>query len=154
MKPIHMLHFGTALLLLCLGLGLAKAQDINANIYGNWRILSDLTPEGAITSKSPAQVNAAIGKVMRIRPGSFAFDGNQCGNPAYTRSTDNTQEYFHREWRVDAARLPLGHQVTIVDVGCAFYLIYPIDQRRLIIADDGIFLEAVRVDKRVSSPSR
>ena len=146
-----MLHVDTTLFLICIGLGLARAQDVNTNIYGNWRISSDLMPEGAITSKTPAQVHAAIGKVVRIRPSTFAFDGNQCSNPAYKRSTDDTRPYFRREWRVNAATLPLGQKVTIVDVGCAFYLIYPIDQRRLILADDGIFLEAVRVDKPVAS---
>ncbi|MCH2910576.1 hypothetical protein K3V95_14745, partial [Listeria monocytogenes] len=65
----------------------------------------------------------------------------------YTRSTDDTLEYFHREWRINAATLPLGPKVTIVEVGCSFHVIYPLDRRRLRIAEDGIFLEAVRVGK-------
>lgn len=154
MKLNRMLGVSTILLLLCVGYGLANAQNVNADILGDWRISSDLTPEGAITSKSQVQVHTAMGKILRIRPSNFAFDGNHCSNPTYQRSTDDTQEYFRREWRIDAATLPLSRKLTIVDVGCAFYLIYPIDQRRLMIADDGVFLEAVRVEKPVPSLSR
>lgn len=136
---------GVFLILLCMGVGLARAQEINADIYGSWRISGDLTPEGAITAKTTQQVRATMGKIALIGPNSFAFNGNKCSDPDYTRSTDDTMEYFYREWRIDAATLPLGPRVTIVDVGCAFYVIYPIDRHRLLIADDGIFFEAVRL---------
>jgi len=147
MSAIGIRLIGTFLLLVYLGLGRAIAQGIDSDIYGDWKISRDLTPEGAITSKSPQQIRAAIGKKASIRPDSFAFNGEHCSNPAYTRSTDDTIPYFHREWRIDAATLPLGPKVTIVEVGCSFHMIYPIDRRRLLIADDGIFFEAIRVGK-------
>lgn len=147
MSAIGIRSTAVFLLLVCMGWGLASAQDINTNIYGDWKISRDLTPEGAITSKSPQQIRAAIGKKASIRPDSFAFNGEDCSNPAYTRSTDDTLQYFHREWRINAATLPLGPKVTIVEVGCSFHVIYPIDRRRLLIAEDGIFFEAIRVGK-------
>lgn len=139
---------------ICLSIGLVKAQDINTDIYGNWRIARDMTPEGSITSKSARQVHAAIGKVAQIRSDRFVFNGNDCRSPEYARSVDDTLQYFRREWKIDATSLPLGPKVTIVDAGCAFHMIYPIDAQRLIIANDGVFYEAVRVRKPVSSASR
>lgn len=147
MSAIGTRLIGTFLLLICLGLGLASAQGINTDIYGDWKISRDLTPEGAITSKSLQQIRATIGKNASIHHNSFAFNGKHCSNPAYTRSTDDTLPYFHREWRVNATTLPFGPKVTIVEVGCSFHIIYPIDHRRLLIADDGIFFEAIRVGK-------
>ena len=148
MSAISIRSIAAFLLLVFLGLGLASAQqDINTDIYGDWKISRDLTPEGAITSKSLQQIRAAIGKKASIRPNSFTFNGEDCNNPAYTRSIDDTLEYFHREWRINAATLPLEPKVTIVEVGCSFHVIYPIDRRRLLIADDGIFFEAIRVGK-------
>ena len=147
MSAIGIQSIGTCLLLACLGLESASAQDSHSDIYGDWKISRDLTPEGAITSKSSQQIRAAIGEKASIRPDSFAFNGEHCSRPAYTRSTDDTLQYFDREWRINAATLPLGPKVTIVEVGCSFHVIYPVDRRRLLIADDGIFFEAIRVGK-------
>ncbi|MBQ5939957.1 MULTISPECIES: hypothetical protein [unclassified Massilia] len=134
------------LLPLCLvGFGWAKADEANEGVYGKWRVIKDLTPEGSITSKSEQQIRAVIGKTAAIGPDKFAFNGSECRRPEYKRSVDDTVEYFYREWRVSSSDFPLGDRVTVVDVTCDHYLIYPIDKNRLIIAMDGVFFEAVRL---------
>lgn len=138
---------------LLLFLNPAKAQDGNADIYGRWRISKDLTPVGAITSKSDRQVRAMIGKVAVVRPTRFALNGKVCSSPTYQHNVDDTLQYFYREWRIDATSLPFGPKVTAIDVGCDLYVIYPVDRQRMIIADDGVFFEARRTGKLTSSPS-
>lgn len=143
--------FLSAILLL---LSPLKAREVHADIDGKWRVTSDVTPEGAITSKSEQQVRAMIGKVMVVSPHRFAFDGQTCKTPSYERRVENTLEYFDREWRINAASLPFGPHVTAIDVGCGLNIIYPVDRQRMIIADDGVFLEAVRIGKATPPPSR
>ena len=153
MNALRFRLIGIILLMLCLcpGLGSTMAAELNADVYGKWRVTKDLTPEGAITSKNEGQVRAVIGKTAVIRPEKFDFDGSHCRHPDYRRSVDDTADYFYREWRINSADLPLGDRLTIVDVACDLYLIYPIDKNRLIIATDGIFFEAIRVGSTVDA---
>jgi hypothetical protein len=139
-------------LCLCLGLPAAWAADPNADIYGTWRITRDVSPEGSISGRNQRQIDKMIGKTAVISAERFALNNRTCSRPRYARSTDDTATYFYREWRVNSDEMPLGERVTIIEVGCDDTdLIYPVDQNRLIIADDGDFFEAVRVGVEAAS---
>jgi hypothetical protein len=142
------------LLPLCLvfaPLSLAQAQDTNADIYGKWKIKA-LIGGGAVSSRSQSQVEKIIGKFAIIGPEQFNFNGRTCPHPHYRRSKEETASHFDRGWRTDVSDIPLPNPVTIVDTGCATFL-YPMLQNNLMIADEGDFFEAVRVDKVPSKAS-
>jgi hypothetical protein len=128
----------------------AHAQDANSAIYGNWRITRDASPEGTITARTELQTKAVIGKVAVIGADQFAFNGSKCSRPKYTRSSDDTATYFYREWRVNSDGMPFGERLTIIEVDCGLHFLYPIDSNRLIIADDGDFFEAVRINSGIA----
>lgn len=132
----------------------AHAGDANSDIYGKWRVIRDISPEGTITARNESQTKAIIGKIAVIDSDQFVFNGSNCSHPKYTRSSDDTAAYFYREWRVNSNGMPLGARVAIIEVECNLHYLYPIDKNRLIIADDGDFFEAVRVDSRVDAKSR
>jgi hypothetical protein len=132
--------------ILCLGSVAANAQDANSDIYGKWRVTRDASPEGTITARNERQTKAVIGKVAVIGPDQFVFNGSKCGHPKYTRRSDDTATYFYREWRVNSDGMPFGERLTIIDVDCNLHFLYPVNRNRLIIADDGDFFEAIRVN--------
>ncbi|MBQ5949065.1 hypothetical protein [Massilia sp. ST3] len=138
-------------LFLCLGAGAADAHDPNTDIYGRWRVTKDVSPEGAITAKSERQIRAVIGKTAMISPGEFDFNGSRCKHPVYKRSIDDTKAYFLREWRLSPESLSLGKRLTIVEVECDLYLLYPAGENRLIIAIDGNFYEAARMGGKLAA---
>lgn len=152
----HHFRFLSALVLplfLYLGLTPANAEDANSGIYGKWRITRDVSPEGTITARNERQIKAIIGKIAVINPDQFVFNGSKCSHPKYTRSSDDTITYFYREWRVNSSGMPLSDRVTIIEVDCDLHYLYPIDKNHLIIADDGDFFEAIRVDSRAALKS-
>lgn len=152
----HYFRFLSILILptiLCLGLAPAHAEDANSDIYGKWQVTRDISPEGTITARNERQIKAIIGKVAVINSDEFSFNGSKCSHPKYTRSSDDTATYFYREWRVNSSGMPLGDRVTIIEVDCALHYLYLVDKDRLIIADDGDFFEAIRVDSHTASKS-
>jgi hypothetical protein len=67
---------------------------------------------------------------------------------ALTRTTSEArripQTCFDREWHTGIEGIPFPNPVTIIEVtGCDY--LYPIRKGHLMIAEDGIFFEAVRV---------
>jgi hypothetical protein len=147
----HYFRFLSILILpaiLYLGLAPAHAEDVNSDIDGKWRVTRDVSPEGTITARNERQTKAMIGKIAVINSDQFVFNGSKCSHPKYTRSSDDTAAYFYREWRVNSNEMALGDRVTIIQVDCDLHYLYPIDEDHLIIADDGDFFEAIRVDSR------
>lgn len=126
----------------CLG---AHAQDPNADIYGRWKI-KDLIGMGAVASLSEQQARKLIGKPLLISPEKYEFNGQVCSYPHYQRSKENPETYFDREWHTGIEGIPFPNPVTIIEVtGCDY--LYPIRKGHLMIAEDGIFFEAVRVER-------
>jgi hypothetical protein len=121
------------------------AQDPNADIYGNWKI-KDMIGMGAVASLSEHQARKLIGKPLVISPEKYEFNGQVCSYPHYQRSKEDPQAYFDREWHTGIEGIPFPNPVTIIEVtGCDY--LYPIRKGHLMIAEDGIFYEAVRVGK-------
>ena len=100
---------------------------------------------GAVGSLSERQVRQLIGKPVLISAERFEFNGQLCMYPTYERSKEETVSHFDREWRTDVNDIPFPNPVTIIDTGCD--TLYPIRKDHLMIAEDGVFLEAVRVGK-------
>jgi len=122
-----------------------RAQDPNADIYGRWKI-KDMIGMGAVASLSEQQARKLIGKPLLISPEKYEFNGQVCSYPRYHRSRENPETYFDREWHTGIEGIPFPNPVTIIEVtGCDY--IYPIRKGHLMIAEDGIFFEAVRVGK-------
>ena len=122
------------------------AQDQNADIYGQWKII-DLIGMGAVSSLSEHQARKLIGKPLLISAEKYAFNGQTCSYPHYQRSTENPVNYFDREWHTGIEGIPFPNPVTIIEVtGCDY--LYPIRKDHLMIAEDGVFFEAVRVKSK------
>jgi len=135
-------NFLSAFFFAALALPVAHAQDINADIYGNWKITAILG--GGIGSLSSSQERNLIGKPLIINAERFDFNGGSCVNPQYERTQEDPTTYFDREWRADVSDIPFPNPVTIIKTrGCDY--VFPIRKDRLMIAEKGTFLEAVRV---------
>ncbi|MDL2356341.1 MAG: hypothetical protein QFF03_13880 [Pseudomonadota bacterium] len=131
------------------------AQDQNADIYGQWKI-KDMIGMGAVASLSEHQARKLIGKTLFISAERYEFNGQVCSNPLYNRSRENPVTYFDREWHTGIEGIPFPNPVTIIEVtGCDY--LYPIRRDHLMIAEDGVFFEAVRIkswSKKPASHSR
>jgi hypothetical protein len=145
MKLFSCKYSSPAVAFICLGLACfaVQAQEPNADIYGKWKITKELG--GSITGLTDKDVRRLIGKPMIISAKKFAFNGKVCMHPRYDRSVDDTAVHFYREWRADSDELPLGDRVTIIETECN--TLYPIRKNHIIVAEDGIFFEAVRLAK-------
>jgi hypothetical protein len=51
--------------------------------------------------------------------------------------------HFEREWRARVTDIALPDPVTIIDAECN--MLYPMRKNHLMIVEDGVFFEAVRV---------
>lgn len=141
------------LLSLCLLLTQRAAgeEQLNADIYGTWKIIAIVG--GGITSMNTRQMNAIIGKRVFVGTERFAFNGKTCGSPLYKRSLEDTADYFYRAWRVNSDGMPFGDKVTVVEAGDCNYL-FPFKQDHIVVEQDAIFYEAVREGtKTVATPS-
>lgn len=121
---------------------LGQAAELNADIYGTWRI-KKFVGAADVSALSQREVEQMIGKPVSISPQKFVFNGQTCDRPSYARSTDDAVTYFKREWRADAKELHFGKQVTIVETDCN--MLYPTRKNRLIVAERGNFFEAIRI---------
>jgi len=130
----------------------ANAQDPNADIYGRWKIKNQIGM-GAVASLSERQARQLIGKRLLISPEKFEFNGRTCSYPNYQRSKDDPVVYFDREWHTGIEGIPFPNPVTIIETpGCDY--LYPLRKDHLMIAEQGIFFEAVRVGKLLGKPGQ
>lgn len=136
--------------LLCCATVVAFAQDPNADIYGNWKIKA-VIGMGAETSMNNRQIQRIIGKPLLISAEKFKFNGRTCLHPNYQRSREETVQHFDWAWRTDVSNIPFPNPVTIIDTGCDY--LYPIRKDHLMIAEENVFFEAVRVGKLPRKPS-
>jgi hypothetical protein len=138
-------------LLLAMPLGLAPfpvmAQTENSDIYGTWKIKKDVTPVGSISGMDDKGLRRLMRKPVVIRAEKFTYNGVTCARPTYKRTTEDTAVYLYEGWRVNSDEMPLGDRMTVIEPGCGYSYIYLALKGHIILADDGIFLEAVRVKK-------
>jgi hypothetical protein len=119
-----------------------SAKDLNADLYGTWKIKA-MIGGGAVGSLSEHEVQSLIGRTLNIAPGRFVFNGKPCAETRYERTREETNAYFEREWNTEVSDLALPNPVTIVETGCN--VLYPMRGGRLMVAEGGVFFEAVRV---------
>lgn len=122
----------------------AQASDSNADIFGRWKIVQNISPDGATSSLTQRDVERLIGAQVLVTADMFEFNGRKCAHPDYKRGEDDTDDYFYREWRVNSAGLPIGKRVAIVENRCEDNVLYPTSKDHMIVEEDGLFFEAVR----------
>lgn len=135
------------ILLLLVNLNQVFARDRNEDIYGKWVIKAEVGM-GAVTSLSDQQAKRIIGRPLLISAEKFEFNGRTCTNPQYERSQEETVFHFDTAWRADVKKdidIPLPNPITSVDAECNY--LYLIGKDRLMIAEENVFFEAVRVNK-------
>ncbi len=123
------------------------ARERNEDIYGKWVIKAEIGM-GAVTSLSDQQARRIIGKPLLISAEKFEFNGRTCTNPRYERSQEETVSHFDMAWRADVKKdidIPLPNPIISVDAECNY--LYVIGKDRLMIAEENVFFEAVRVNK-------
>jgi hypothetical protein len=132
----------------------ALAQnDSNADIYGKWKI-KEMIGGGAASALTQRDVDKLIGKYVIISPEKFTFNGRTCAHPNYQRRREETVHFFDWAWRTDVSDIPFPNPVTVIETGCN--MLFPIRKNHLMIAEENVFLEAVRVGSppAKSSPVR
>lgn len=128
---------------LALTSSVALAQsDPNSDIYGKWKI-KEMIGGGAASALTQGDVDKLIGKYVTISPEKFTFNGKTCAHPVYQRRTEETAHFFDWAWRTDVSDIPFPNPVTIIETGCN--TLFPIRKDHLMIAEENVFLEAVRV---------
>lgn len=121
----------------------ALAQsDTNSDIYGKWKI-KEMIGGGAASVLTQRDVDKLIGQYLTISPEKFSFNGKTCTHPTYQRRTEETVHFFDVAWRTDVSDIPFSNPVTVIETGCN--ILFPIRRDHLMIAEDNVFLEAVRV---------
>jgi hypothetical protein len=121
---------------------LALAQSSpNTDIYGKWKIKA-MIGGGAASALSQRDVDKLIGKYIIITPEKFAFNGRTCMHPSYQRTREETVHFFDWAWKTDVSDIPFPNPVTIIETGCN--TLFPIRKNHLMIAEENVFLEAVR----------
>ena len=130
---------------------LATAQSINnEDIYGSWKIKA-MIGGGAASTLTQRDVDKLIGKRVTITREKFAFNGRTCANPSYERTTENTMQFFDSAWRADVRDIHLPDPVTVIETGCN--TLFPIRKDHLMIAEENVFLEAVRISNKSAGKS-
>lgn len=136
-------HLALLSFLVSTGMG-ASAQDVNADIYGKWKITALIG--GGIGSLTERQARRLIGKYVTISAERFEFNGHACLSPNYQRRQEDPSIFFDREWHTDVSDIPFPNPVTIIETKDCDDL-YLIRKDHLMIAEDSGFFEAVRIGK-------
>lgn len=121
----------------------------NADIYGKWKI-KEMIGGGAASALTQRDVDKLIGKYVTISPEKFAFNGKTCAHPTYERRTEETVHFFDWAWRTDVSDIPFPNPVTVIETGCN--TLFPIRKDHLMIAEENVFLEAVRIQNSPHTP--
>jgi hypothetical protein len=124
-------------------------SDPNADIYGEWKIKA-MIGGGAASALTQRDVNKLIGQYITITPEKFVFNGRTCTAPNYQRRKEETVHFFDWAWRTDVSDIPFPNPVTVIETGCN--MLFPIRKNHLMIAQENVFLEAVRVKRTSSKP--
>ena len=124
--------------------------DPNADIYGRWKI-KEMIGGGAASALSQRDVNKLIGKFVTINAKRFSFNGRTCAHPTYQRRQEETVNFFDWAWRTDVSDIPFPNPVTVIETGCN--TLFPIRKNHLMIAEENVFLEAVRVPPALHIPA-
>jgi len=130
-----------AALLACSSVALAQS-DTNSDIYGKWKI-KEMIGGGAASVLTQRDVDKLIGQYLTISPEKFSFNGKTCTHPAYQRRTEETVHFFDVAWRTDVSNIPFPNPVTVIETGCN--TLFPIRRDHLMIAEENVFFEAIRV---------
>lgn len=117
-------------------------SDPNGDIYGKWKIKS-MIGGGAASALTQHDIDRLIGKYVIILPEKFTFDGQTCRTLNYQRRKEETVHFFDWAWRTDVSDIPFPNPVTVIETGCN--TLFPIRKNHLMIAQENVFLEAVRV---------
>lgn len=125
-------------------------EGSDTDIVGKWRITSIL--DYAATSIGADQARPFIGKELIISARKIAFGNQVCADPTFLTERVETTIELRENARVSNDKLGLPNPVTVVELSCAYAYIK--DRRRIVLAWNGIFFEAVRKTKRaVTTPS-
>lgn len=138
--------------LLALSLTIQNAsahQDPYADVFGGWKVV-DLVGGAEIVALSDSEARALIGKPLFVSAAGITFNGKTCSHPNYSRRIAEPAKYFREEWHTSSSNLPLPNPVTIIENDC--YELFLARKGHLIIAVDGVFFEAARVEKRHVKP--
>jgi hypothetical protein len=123
-------------------------SDPNADIYGKWKI-KEMIGGGAASAMTQQDIDKLIGKYVIISSRRFTFNGRSCVNPAYKRTKEETVHFFDWAWQTDVRDIPFPNPVTVIETGCN--TLFPIRKDHLMIAEENVFLEAVRVRRPAAS---
>jgi hypothetical protein len=133
--------FGLLALLIMSSAALAQSES-NSDIYGKWKI-KEMIGGGAASALTQRDIDKLIGKYVTISPEKFNFNGKTCTHPRYQRRKEETVHFFDWAWRTDVSDIPFPNPVTVIETGCN--TLFPIRRDHLMIAEENVFLEAVRV---------
>lgn len=122
-------------------------EGSDTDIVGKWQITSIL--DYAATSIGAVQARPFIGKDLIISANKVVFANQVCADPTFLAERVETTIELRENARVSNDKLGLPNPVTVVELSCAYA--YVKDRRRIVLAWNGIFFEAVRKTKRAAT---
>lgn len=119
----------------------APAEDVNADIYGRWKITKVLDA-AHITALSDSQARKLIGKTVVVAKDKLVFNGEECDSPSYERTIEDTARSMREQGHVRSVNMGLPEQMTVIDAGCTNLFLKNKD--RIVIHWRGFYFDAVK----------
>jgi hypothetical protein len=119
----------------------APGKDVNADIYGRWKITKVLD-SAHITALSQSQAKKLIGKTVVVAKDRLVFNGEECDAPSYERTVEDTARSMREQGHVSSVNMGLPEQMTVIDAGCTYLFLKSKD--RIVIHWDGFYFDAVK----------
>jgi len=123
----------------------ACAGTTGESLYGNWAI-TGVADAQEITSLSSDDADKLTGKTFVVQSSEIRFDGETCLHPQFKKSSQSTESFFRREYKMTPKKLRLPNPVTEVEVTCdapsEISFIYRRNKGEIVIFWNGFFLNA------------
>lgn len=116
----------------------------DTSVIGEWKIISVL--DYATISVGADQAKPFIGQTLIISSEQVKFGNQVCPASNFLAERVETNIELRENARVSNDNLGLPNPVTVVELSCAYA--YLKDRRRIVLAWNGIFFEAVRKKKQ------
>lgn len=119
----------------------------DTSVIGEWKIISVL--DYATISVGADRARPFIDKALIISAEQVTFGNQVCPASNFLAERVETDIELRENARVSNDKLGLPNPVTVVELSCAY--VYLKDRRRIVLAWNGIFFEAVRKKKQGTS---
>jgi len=119
----------------------APGKDVNADIYGRWKIIKVLD-SAHIAALSESEAKRLLGKTVVVSKDKLVFNGEECDAPSYERTVEDTARSMREQGHVSSVNMGLPEQMTVIDAGCTYLFLKSKD--RIVVHWRGFYFDALK----------